>query len=257
MEKFLKIGVLLLFLIGGTLFLFNNFVSNYNHEIEKTKHKIDGVEFAQKLQKFVLKLQKLRGYSQFEEMSITETNWDIIINSVESIKADAKKDIFNIKKFNTLYPTLYDDGYIHIINEIEELLNSSKQEDKTILYQKYTHIIAQLHEKMYNIGFKSKLLLESESDKYFYVETMLKHIPNLIEVIGKIRAKTTKAVMDNTTNAELKYSIQNNCLICEEHTKQIYKTISEISNDVEKTRLLSMLENINVESAVLKVLNYS
>ena len=77
---------------------------------------------------------------------------------------------------------------------------------------------------------------------------MLKHIPNLIEVIGKIRAKTTKAVMDNTTNAELKYSIQNNCLICEEHTKQIYKTISEISNDVEKTRLLSMLENINVET---------
>lgn len=248
MEKFLKIGVLIMFLIGGTLFLFNNFVTNYNQEIEKTKHKIEGVEFAQKLQKFILKLQKLRGYSQFEEMSVSEANWDVVKNSVEMIKTDVKKDIFNIKRFNSLYPTLFDEGYIHIINEIETLLENSNKEDRTILYQKYTHIIAQLHEKMYNIGFKSRLLLESESDKYFYVETMLKNIPNFIEVIGKIRAKTTKAIMDKSTNAELKYSIQNNCLICEEHTKQIYKTISEIGNDTEKTRLLSMLESIHVET---------
>ena len=54
MEKIYKFAVLVLFLVGGTLFLFNNFVTNYNQEIEKTKNKLDGVEFAHKIQKFIL-----------------------------------------------------------------------------------------------------------------------------------------------------------------------------------------------------------
>jgi len=247
MQKIYKFAVLILFLIGGTLFLFNNFVANYNEQIEKTKYKIDGVEFAQKIQKFILKIQKLRGYSQFDEISIGQSNYNNIKNSVELIKADVSKDIVIIKNFDTLYPTLYDNDYNHIINEIEDLLQKN-QEDKTLLYQKYTYIIEQLKEKMYYLGFKSKLLLESDSDKYFLIEIMLKHLPNLIETTGKIRAKTTKAILDNSTDAELRYSIQSNCLLCEEHAKQIYKTINEIKNDIEKTRLLSLLENVNDET---------
>ncbi|WP_310441498.1 diguanylate cyclase [Sulfurimonas sp.] len=247
MQKIYKFAVLILFLIGGTLFLFNNFVANYNEQIEKTKYKIDGVEFAQKIQKFILKIQKLRGYSQFDEISIGQSNYNNIKNSVELIKADVSKDIVIIKNFDTLYPTLYDNDYNHIINEIEGLLQKN-QEDKTLLYQKYTYIIEQLKEKMYYLGFKSKLLLESDSDKYFLIEIMLKHLPNLIETTGKIRAKTTKAILDNSTDAELRYSIQSNCLLCEEHAKQIYKTINEIKNDIEKTRLLSLLENVNDET---------
>ena len=251
MEKFSKIGVLVLFLIGGTLFLFNNFVSNYNHEIEKTKYKIDGVEFAQKLQKLILKLQKLRGYSQFDEMFTTQEDWEVVKNSSQLIKADVKKDLLVFKKFNLLYPIFYDNDYEYIIKEIEILIDS-KEEDRTVFYQKYTHIVAQLHEKMYNIGFKSKLLLESDSDKYFFVEIMLKHIPNFIEVVGKIRAKTTKAIIDKSTDAELRYSIQNNCLICEEHVNLIHKTIDEIDENNKKTRLLSLLTNVNNETKKMR-----
>lgn len=77
---------------------------------------------------------------------------------------------------------------------------------------------------------------------------MLKHLPNLIEVVGKIRAKTSKAILDNSTDNDLLYSIKNNCLLCEEHIKQIYKTINEIHDNVEKTRLLALLENISSET---------
>ncbi len=247
MQKIYKFAVLILFLIGGTLFLFNNFVTNYNEQIEKTKYKIDGVEFAQKIQKFILKIQKLRGYSQFDEISIGQSNYNNIKNSVELIKADVRKDMQIIKNFSTLYPELYDNDYNHIINEIENLLQAADG-DKTIFYEKYTYIIEQLKEKMYYIGFKSKLLLESDSDKYFLIEIMLKHLPNLIEITGKIRAKTTKAILDNSTDAELRYSIQSNCLLCEEHTNQIFKTINEIHDEIEKTRLLSLLENVNGET---------
>lgn len=251
MQKIYKFAVLVLFLVGGTLFLFNNFVTNYNNEIEKTKHKIEGVEFAQKLQKLILKLQKLRGYSQFDEMYTSSTDWEVVKNSVELIRADVKKDLNVFKKSNISYPLFYDDDYEYIIKEIENLISTS-EEDRSVLYQKYTHIISQLHEKMYNIGFKSKLLLESDSDKYFFVETMLKHVPNFIEVVGKIRAKTTKAIIDKSTDAELRFSIQNSCLICEEHSSLIYKTINEIDENNKKTRLLALLTNVVNETKKMR-----
>lgn len=251
MEKLSKVIVLILFLIGGTLFLFNNFVSNYNHQIEKTEHKIEGVEFAQKIQKFILKLQKLRGYSQFEKNFLSEASWSVVKNNVLLIKADVKKDLLTIKKFNKLYPTLYSSDYDNILKEVESLIEKD-YEDRTVLYQKYTYMIEQLQEKMYYLGFKSELLLESESDKYFLVETMLKHIPSYIEVIGKIRAKTSKAITDNFTDDELIYSIKNNCQLCDEHAKLIHKTINEIDNDIEKTRLLSQLDNVTNETKKMK-----
>ncbi|MDQ1243809.1 MAG: hypothetical protein QG565_149 [Campylobacterota bacterium] len=244
MQKIYKFAVLVLLLISGALFLFNNFVANYNDQIEKTEYKISGVEFAQKIQKFILKIQKLRGYSQFDEASM---DYNTIQNSVELIKADVGKDINIIKDFKRLYPTLYDNDYNHIANEIENLLKTT-DEDKILLYQKYTYIIEQLKEKMYYLGFKSKLLLESDSDKYFLIEIMLKHLPNLIEITGKIRAKTTKAILDNSSDAELRYSIQNNCLLCEEHAKQIQRTIKEVHDDVEKTRLMSLFDSMNSET---------
>lgn len=247
MQKIYKFALLVLLLIGGALFLFNNFVANYNDQIEKTEYKINGVEFAQKIQKFILKIQKLRGYSQFDEISMDQSSYSAIKNNIELIKTDVSKELSAIKNYNTLYPTLYDNDYSYIAGEIESLLKTT-EEDKTLLYQKYTYIIEQLKEKMYYLGFKSKLLLESDSDKYFLIEIMLKHLPNLIEVTGKIRAKTTKAILDNSSDAELRYSIQNNCLLCEEHAKQIHKTINEMHDEAEKTRLLSMLDNINGET---------
>lgn len=251
MQKIYKFSVLVLFLIGGTLFLFNNFVSNYNQEIEKTKNKLEGVEFAEKIQKLILKIQKLRGYSQFDEMSTSDINWRIVENNMQLIKADVSKDLFAFKSFNKLYPALYDDDYEHIAQEIDALIYISDS-DKSLLYQKYTYIIEQLKEKMYYLGFKSKLLLESESDKYFLIETMLKHIPNYIEITGKIRAKTTKAILDKYTDSELRYSLQSNCLLCEETSKLIHKTISEMEEDTKKTRLLSLLANVNSETTKMR-----
>ena len=127
------------------------------------------------IQKFILKLQKLRGYSQFDEASTSSSNWELIQNSVALIKADVDKDIFVFKKFDKTYPELYDSDYDHIIKEIENLLQSP-QDDKILLYQRFTYIIEQLKDKMYYLGFKSKLLLESDRDKYFLIETMLKTI---------------------------------------------------------------------------------
>ncbi len=247
MQKIYKFIILILFLIGGTLFLFNNFISNYNSEIEKTKYKINGIEVAQKVQRFILKIQKLRGYSQFDQFSVNETEYNNILSSVDIIKSDVKKDIQDIKALKEVYPALYDNDYDYVMDEIKNITDASSQ-DKTILYEKYTHSIEELKEKVYYLGFKSKLLLESDGDKYFFVEIMLKHLPNLIEVVGKIRAKTSKAILDNSTDNDLLYSIKNNCLLCEEHIKQIYKTINEIHDNVEKTRLLALLENISSET---------
>jgi methyl-accepting chemotaxis protein len=181
MQKIYKFVILILFLIGGTLFLFNNFINSYNDEIAKTKEKINGVSFAQEVQKFILKIQKLRGYSQFDENLMSEADYALVVSNVALIKADALKDVENSKNFKILYPTLYDKEYEYVKNEIETLINSSL-EDKTLTYQKYTYVIEQLQEKMYYLGFKSKLLLESDSDKYFLIDIMLKHLPNLIEV---------------------------------------------------------------------------
>lgn len=247
MQKISKIVLLVLFLIGGTLFLSNNFISNYNNEIEKTQYKINGIEFAQKIQKFILKIQKLRGYSQFDKFSVNEADYNNVLNSVELIKIDVKKDIQDTKALKSLYPELYDDSYDYTIDNIKALIDSPI-EDKVVLYQRYTHEIEELKEKAYYLGFKSKLLLEADGDKYFFVEIMLKHLPNLIEVVGKIRAKTIKAILDESKDNDLLYSIKNNCQLCDEHIKQIEKTINEIHDNLEKTRLLSQLEIISIET---------
>lgn len=251
MDRLYKIAVLVIFIIGGTLFLFNNFVTKYNEEIQKTQHKKEGVEFAQQIQRFILKLQKLRGYAQFEELSLSEQKWSIVKNNTELIKSDVKKDMQNIKNGMMFYPSLYDNDYDHLLNEAEVLIQSSEK-DGVALYQKYTYIIEQLQEKMYYLGFKSKLLLESESDRYFLVETMLKHVPNFIEIVGKIRAKTTKAIIDRSGDAEVRYSIINSCFACEEHSGFIQRTVNEINNEVEKTRLLGLLDNINSQTKKMK-----
>jgi len=247
MQKISKILLLVLFLIGGTLFLSNNFINNYNNEIEKTQYKINGIEFAQKIQKFILKIQKLRGYSQFDKFSVNEADYNNVLNSVELIKIDVKKDIQDTKALKSLYPELYDDSYDYTIDNIKALIDSPI-EDKVVLYQRYTHEIEELKEKAYYLGFKSKLLLEADGDKYFFVEIMLKHLPNLIEVVGKIRAKTIKAILDESKDNDLLYSIKNNCQLCDEHIKQIEKTINEIHDNLEKTRLLSQLEIISIET---------
>ncbi|MDD3450718.1 diguanylate cyclase [Sulfurimonas sp.] len=227
--------------------MFNNFINSYNEEIAKTKEKISGVNFAQEVQKFILKIQKLRGYSQFDANLMSEADYALVVNNVALIKADAQKDIENSKNLKALYPTLYDKEYEQIKNEIETLINSSL-EDKVLMYQKYTYVIEQLQEKMYYLGFKSKLLLESESDKYFLIDIMLKHLPNLIEVVGKIRAKTSRAILEDSTDVELRYSIKNSCILCEEHAKQVQKAVEGIRDYDEKTRLLSLLENVNTET---------
>lgn len=251
MEKLYKIAFLVIFIIGGTLFLFNNFATKYNEEIQKTQYKQEGVEFAQQIQKFILKLQKLRGYAQFDELSLSEKKWNIVKNNTEIIKAEAKKDIENIKKGAQLYTFLYDSDYNHLLKESDELIDSSEK-DGVVLYQKYTYVIEQLQEKMYYLGFKSKLLLESESDRYFLVEIMLKHVPNFIEIVGKIRAKTTKAIIDRSGDAEVRYSIRSSCFMCEEHSRLIQRTINEIDNDIEKTRLLTLLANIDSHTKKMK-----
>lgn len=251
MQKIYKFTVLVLFLIGGALFLFNNFVTNYNQEISRTKLKIDGVEFAQGIQKFILKLQKLRGYGQFTKETTSQADWNSVRNSIEAIKSDVRKDLTAIKLFEKKYPLLYDIEYSHILKEVDNILEDANQ-DGDIVYQRYTYVIEQLKEKMYYLGFKSKLLLEADSDKHFFVETMLKHLPNLIEITGKIRAKTTKAILNNSTDPELKYSVQNSCTLCQEQIEQIYKVLNQVGSDTEKTRLLTLLSAANDEIKKMK-----
>ncbi len=169
MQKIYKFLLLILFIIGGALLLFNNFLQNYNDEIAKTKEKIDGVSFAQEVQKFILKIQKLRGYSQFDATTLSEADYSLVMSNMTLVKEDAKKDIQNSVELKKLYPTLYDKEYERIKNEIETVINTTL-EDKTVMYQKYTYVIEHLQEKMYYLGFKSKLLLESDSDKYFLID---------------------------------------------------------------------------------------
>ena len=246
MRKTYKFVILILFLIGGTLFLFNNYMNSYDDEIAKTKEKIDGVSFAQEVQKFIIKIQKLRGYSQFDEKSLSKADYSLVLSNVALIKADAKKDIQNTQDLKKLYPLLYDEEFERIKNEIETVIDTSL-EDKTVMYQKYTYVIEQLQEKMYYLGFRSKLLLESDSDKYFLIDIMLKHLPNLMETVGKIRAKTSRAILEKSTDSELIYSIKDNCHLCDEHIKLVQKTIEDMKENDEKTRLLSLLENIVTE----------
>ncbi len=238
--------ILILFLIGGTLFLFNNYINSYDDEIAKTKEKIDGVSFAQEVQKFIIKIQKLRGYSQFDEKSLSKADYSLVLSNVALIKADAKKDIQNTQDLKKLYPSLYDEEFERIKNEIETVMDTSL-EDKAVMYQKYTYVIEQLQEKMYYLGFRSKLLLESDSDKYFLIDIMLKHLPNLMETVGKIRAKTSRAILEKSTDSELMYSIKDNCHLCDEHIKLVQKTIEDMKDNDEKTRLLSLLENVATE----------
>ncbi len=246
MQKIYKFVILILFLIGGTFFLFNNYMNSYDDEIAKTKEKIDGVSFAQEVQKFIIKIQKLRGYSQFDEKSLSKADYSLVMSNVVLIKADAKKDIQNSQELKRLYPLLYDEEFERIKNEIETVIDTSL-EDKAVMYQKYTYVIEQLQEKMYYLGFRSKLLLESDSDKYFLIDIMLKHLPNLMETVGKIRAKTSRAILEKSTDSELIYSIKDNCHLCDEHIKLVQKTIEDMKENDEKTRLLSLLENVVTE----------
>lgn len=246
MQKIYKFIILILLLSGGSLFLFTQFVSNYNQRIDKTKNEINGLAFAQKLQFFILDIQKIRGYGQFEKEFLGDAEYKLVQDEIRFVTINIKKDINEIKAFQKLYPQLYDMHYNSIIDELNETLDSSQ--DSEVKFKKLTYIIEQLKEKMYYLGFKSELLLESDNDKYFLVDMMLKHIPNLIETVAKIRGEGSRAMLENSATSELRYSLANSCSVCKDSSKQIMKILNDMSEDVEKTRLIALLDGITIES---------
>lgn len=247
MQKIYKFVLLVLLLSGGSLFLLNQFVSNYNQQINKTKNEINGVAFAQKLQFFILNIQKLRGYNQFSENFLSKQDYKLVEDEIRFVTLNIKKDIDEIKSFEKLYPELYDNSYNSIIKELSETMHDSSI-DGDVKFKKFTYVIEQLKEKMYHLGFKSELLLESDSDKYFLVDIMLKHIPNLIETVAKIRGEASKAILENSATGELKYSLANSCMLCKDNSKQIFKILNGMSEDIEKARLITLLDGVTLES---------
>ncbi len=246
MQKAYKFVILILLLAGGSLFLFTQFVSNYNQRIDRTKNEINGLAFAQKLQFFILDIQKIRGYGQFEKRLLGDIDYKLVQDEMRFVTANIKKDINEIRAFQKLYPQLYDIQYSSIIDELNETLDSTQESE--IKFKKLTYIIEQLKEKMYYLGFKSELLLESDNDKYFLVDMMLKHIPNLIETVAKIRGEASRAMLENSATDELRYSLASSCLACKDSSKQIMKILNDMNEDVEKTRLITLLDGITLES---------
>jgi len=251
MKNLYKYGLFIFLLIAGGFFLYNNFISNYNEQIRKTKNEISGVVFAEKIQEFILKIQQLRGFSQFTSEFISDENKKTIEDEVQYIIIKIRKDIREIRLLKNPYPNLYSDDYDHIISEVMELIQD-KDSSPEQLFQRYTYIIEKLKEKMYHLGFKSELLLETDRDKYFLVNVMLTHIPNLIETTAKIRGEVSKSILDGSATLELRYSLRNSCLTCNEHIKKIEKIFSSMSSDIEKARLMTMLSGIEIESKKMK-----
>lgn len=247
MPKLTRFILLLIFLISGVSYLFNNFISTYNSEIENTKNKLEGVEVAQKVQDFIIKLQRLRAYSQFEQIDTPAEDFERVQKDTINIKADIKNSLQSIKHFNTKYLPELDREYAYLIADIELLLSSDELSPNTT-YQKITYAIEQLKEKMYYLGFRSKLLLESDSDKYYLVETMLKHLPNLIEVTGQIRAKTTKIILTSSASPEIRLNLKSSCMICQEYMQQIQRTLKDLQNSTQKNDLLLQLDKIEASS---------
>ena len=251
MKKLYKYIIFIFLLIGGVFFLFNNFISNYNQQIKKIENEISGVIFAEKIQEFILKIQQLRGYSQFTSELISDHNKKMIVDEIQHITMKLRKDIREIHLLKEPYPNLYSDDYDHIISEVMELIQD-RHSSPADLFQRYTYLIEKLKEKMYHLGFKSELLLESDRDKYFLVDVMLTHLPNLIETTAKIRGQVSKAILDGSATLELRYSLRNSCLICGEHIKKIEKIFNSISGDIEKARLMTLLSSVEIESKKMK-----
>lgn len=246
MQKIYKFVILILIISGGSLFLFTKFVSDYNRQINKTKNEINGLAFAQKLQFFILDIQKVRGYGQFEKEFLDDAEYKLVQDEIGFVTANIKKDISELKASQKLYPQLYDTHYISIIDELNETLDSSQ--DNEVKFKKLTYVIEQLKEKMYYLGFKSELLLESDNDKYYLVDMMLKHIPSLIETVAKIRGEASRAMLENSATSELRYSLASSCSTCKESSKQIMKILNDMNENIEKTRLIALLDAINLES---------
>ncbi|MDD5157061.1 sensor domain-containing diguanylate cyclase [Sulfurimonas sp.] len=246
MQKIYKFIILILLLSGGSLFLFTQFVLNYNQQINKTKNEINGLAFAQKLQFFILDIQKIRGYGQFEKEFLDDAESKLVQDEIRFVTLSIKKDINELKASQKLYPQIYDTHYNSIIEELGETLGSNQ--DSEIKFKKLTYIIEQLKEKMYYLGFKSELLLESDNDKYYLVDMMLKHIPSLIETVAKIRGEASRAMLENSATSELKYSLASSCSSCKDSSKQIMKILNDMNENVEKTRLIALLDGITLES---------
>ncbi|MFA7070807.1 MAG: diguanylate cyclase, partial [Sulfurimonas sp.] len=155
--------------------------------------------------------------------------------------------IKEIEKLYKLHEILQDKNYTYLLADIKKLIDDDTIEPSA-MYQKTTYFIEQLKENIYHIGFRSKLLLESDSDKYFLTDTLLRHLPNLMEIVGQIRSKTTRAIVENSTTLDVKYSLQNSCMLCKEYQDLVARTIKDLSDQDKKVRLLAMLEAVDTQT---------
>lgn len=247
MNKFIKVAILAFFLSSGTIYLFNNFVSTYNKEIQNTQDKLRGVAFTKKTQALILDLQLLRGLSQFDENEFVEQNTIFEEANIQTLKHNIKQEVNDLRDFFIQNSFLEVKGYDYILNDIQNLADSSKN-SSSLTYQKVTYLIEQLKEQMYHIGFKSKLLLEIDSNKYFLTDMLLRHLPSFMEIVGQIRAKTTRSIVENNTDANIRYSLQSSCLLCQEYQGLVRRTLNDLNDGENKIRLLTMLDDSEAQT---------
>ncbi len=249
------IFILFALVMTSSVFVF----SEYEKQIGKTENKIDGVVFAKKVQYLIVEIQRLRGYSQFTEELITDSEQKEIALAKKQINLSLQQNVVELKQFKALFPNLYDDQYDHILDSLQAL-NQKKGMAPAELFQNYTHLIAQLKERLYHLGTTSELLFEEEAESYYLMDILFDHLPNYIESIARTRGAGSRCFLQKKAAQNLKDFINKSRFISVNEKNEIKKIVDLMSDQDEKRTLSGMLADIEadrseVDKQIVKVLD--
>ncbi len=112
-----------------------------------------------------------------------------LLEKIEQKREVVNKELSILAMKDKEYGVLFKTG--NAVNQLqqnwEQLLNNAFTNDATVVFSNYTSIINTIFALKLKVAEISKLLLNSELDSYYLVDSLVKRLPIIAETIGKTR----------------------------------------------------------------------
>lgn len=184
MNFFQKFTVISIVFLIPLFYLSTNIILDRDQAIKNMKQEQLGLQYIATLRPLAEHIAQTRGMTNAYLKGNTKLLPKIeqkrkVVN--EELKILVAKD----KEYGALFKT--GDAVLQLQQSWEQLLSKAFTNDATVIFSEYTNIVNGIFALTLNVAESSKLLLNSELDVFYLVDSLVKRLPIIAETIGKTR----------------------------------------------------------------------
>jgi len=184
-KKFILIGIILIFPLAITLYLF---VEELNADISFTQKELYGLEYNIELRVLMQHMQEHRALSTAYLSGDTHFKTQMLDEELTIVDSVGGIDTID-KKYGTLFSTT--EKWNSLKNRIKDLILHGWNLKTSDNFNIHTAINSDIISMISHVGDTSNLILDSELDSFYLMYEVVKWIPRHAENMGKMRGLGT------------------------------------------------------------------